>query len=81
MSGDEVARRQAVAVDEDEIVALSFCDGAVPDFRGAKPVVWLPHMAKAPAEIALKPCDHTRCVWARPIIRDHDLETLVRLTR
>ena len=57
MGGDEVRFRDAVAVREDQIVAVSFPDGLVEDLALAKAIVLVPHVVDLQDTALAEPVD------------------------
>ena len=81
MCRDEVGPRDAVAVEEDAVVAAAGEDGAVADFGGAKAAILLPDMAERNAEPRSPALHQGGGAGARAVVRDHDLEAAVALAR
>ncbi len=81
MGRDEIGPHDAVAVEEDAIVAAAGEDRAVADFGGAKASILLPDMAERNAEPRPPGLHQRGGRGARAVIRDHDLEAAVGLAR
>src|SRR5262249_49735061 len=81
MRGDEIVRRDAVAVEEDAVIASAGENGAVADFRGAKAAVFLPDVTERNSKSRAPALHHGRGRGARAVVGNHDLETAIALAR
>ena len=81
MRRDEIGRRDAVAVEEDAVVAAAGENGAVADFRGAKTAVSLPDVTERNSKPRAPALHHSRGRGARAVVGNHNLETAIALTR
>ena len=79
--GDEIGERQAIAVEEDDVVAGRDGAGAIAGHRGAKAVIGLPDMAERKVQLGLQPGEHLRCLGCRAVVGDQHLEVARRLRR
>jgi hypothetical protein len=79
VAGDEVALRDAVAVQEDDVVAVRGQGAAVARHRRAKALVGLPDVANRHRRALCQPFYAVARVGSRAIISDNDFEILVVL--
>ena len=82
MGGDEIRPRDAIAVEENDIVAARGENRAVADFGGAEAAVLVPDMLEAVADLGLLglPALHQRRGrLLRPVVGHDHLEILVGL--
>src|SRR5262245_1967135 len=81
MRRDEVGRNDAVAVEEDAIIAATGEYGTVADFGGAKAAMQLPDVTERNTKTRSPALHHGRRHRTRTVIRDHNLESAVGLAR
>ena len=81
MDQKEVARRDAVAVQEDTVIAATREDGAIARLGGAKSPIVLPDMAKRYTQTRAPAFHHGCCRGAGAVVGDHDLEPAITLER
>src|SRR5713226_5490517 len=81
MRRDEIGTRNAIAVEEDAVVAAAAEDRAVADFGRPKASIDLPNVAERNTEPRLPAFHQARGRGTRAIIRDDDLEAAVALAR
>ena len=79
MAADEVALRDAIAVQENDIVACCRQSAAVARHGGAKAVVRLPDMFQGHRRPGGQALDAVPRVGSRAVISDNDFEILVVL--
>ncbi len=81
MGRDEIGPRQAVAVEEHDIIAARRADRPIADFAGAEAAMLVPHMREGHAELRLVLLDQRSGGRSRAIVRYDDLEVSVLLAR
>src|ERR671935_2153415 len=81
MGEDEIGRGDAVAVEEDAVVAAAGQNGAVADLRGAKTAVPLPDVTERNSKLRAPAFHHGRRRGARAVVGNHNLETAIALAR
>src|SRR5262245_66412085 len=79
MRRDEVERNDAVAVEEDAIIAATGEYGTVANFGGAKAAMQLPDVTDRNTEPRSPALRHGRRHRTRTVIRDHNFESAVAL--
>jgi len=81
MRRNETTGRNAVAIEEDEVVAIARRDRAIADFGEAKAPILLPDVLEGNTGL-LRPGTHQIAgLRSRPVIRNHDLKISIRLPR
>ena len=81
MRRDEIGRSDAIAVEEDAVIAVAHENGSVADFCGAKAAIHLPHVIERNTYTGSPAFHHGGGRGTRAIIRDHNLEAAIALAR
>ena len=81
MGGDEIRPRDAIAVEENDIVAARGENGAVADFGGAEAAVLVPDVLEAAADPGLPAFHQRRGRLLRAVVGHDHLEIPVGLAR
>jgi len=81
MGRDEIGPRQTIAIEEHAIIATARSEGAIANFRGAKPALLMPDARQRHPEFWLPLLDQSRGRGSRAVIGDHHLESTVALAR
>lgn len=71
---DEIRKREAVAVEEDQIIAGRLKSGQIAGARRAKSLMFLPDELEGIIQPAMEILRHRRGAARRPVIGDDDLE-------
>jgi hypothetical protein len=80
MGRDEIRPREAVAVEEHDIIASRRADRSVADFASAEVAMLVPHMREGHTHLGLVSLDQRCSGRSRAIVRYDDLEVSVFLT-
>ncbi len=81
MSGDEIRPHDAIAIEENDVVAARGQNGAVADFTGPEAAVLVPYVFDAVPDGRLETVDQRSRRRARAIVGDQHLKVGIALTR
>ena len=77
MHGDEIARRQAIAVEEDADFAGAGANTAIADLAAAEAPMLVPHVLERQRQPRLPAFDNVRGVRPRSVVGNDDFEIAV----
>ena len=75
----EIWRSQAVSIEEDAILADACANSVIADLRGAKSLLFVPHMLDRCRQARLPAFDDPRRLWTRSVISNDNLKVAVPL--
>jgi len=81
MPRDEIRAWDAVAVEEDAIVAAARRNRTIADLRGAEADMLVPNVRERSPELGFPPRDHRFRRRTRAIVRNNHLEVAIVLSR